>query len=61
MNINKIGQELGWQPKYSLKEGLSKTVQWYLEHDNWIQAIRRQKEYQSWLDKNYTERSEGRK
>ncbi len=58
MNINKIGLELGWQPKYALKEGLLKTVCWYLEHGDWIQAIRKQKEYQSWLDKNYTERVE---
>jgi dTDP-glucose 4,6-dehydratase len=61
MNINKIGQELGWQPRHPLKEGLLKTVCWYLEHDDWIQAIRKQKEYQSWLDRNYIERVEGRK
>lgn len=61
MNINKIGQELGWQPKHALKEGLLKTVRWYLEHGNWIQAIRKQKEYQAWLDKNYTERVESKK
>lgn len=58
MNIDKIRVELGWQPKYTLKEGLLKTVRWYLEHGNWIQAIRKQKEYQSWLGKNYTERVE---
>jgi dTDP-glucose 4,6-dehydratase len=56
MNINKIGLELGWQPKYPLKEGLLKTVCWYLEHGDWIQAIHKQKEYQTWLDRNYTER-----
>ena len=61
MNINKIARELGWQPKHALQAGLLKTVRWYLEHDDWIQAIRKQKEYQSWLDKNYTEREEGRK
>jgi dTDP-glucose 4,6-dehydratase len=61
MNINKIGLELGWKPKHSLHEGLLKTVRWYLEHDDWILAIRRQKEYQSWLDKNYTDRVESRK
>jgi dTDP-glucose 4,6-dehydratase len=61
MNINKISLELGWQPKYTLKEGLLKTVHWYLEHDNWIQAICKQKEYQSWLDKNYTGRVESKK
>ena len=56
MNTNKIRLELGWQPKHALQEGLLKTVAWYLEHDDWIRAIRKQKEYQSWLDKNYTER-----
>jgi dTDP-glucose 4,6-dehydratase len=61
MNINKIGLELGWQPKYALREGLLKTVRWYLEHGDWIQAIRKQEEYQSWLDKNYAERAEGQK
>jgi len=60
MNTDKIELELGWQPKHGLREGLLKTVHWYLEHDDWIQAIRIQKEYQSWLEKNYTERVEGR-
>jgi dTDP-glucose 4,6-dehydratase len=60
MNTNKIKLELGWQPKHDLREGLLKTVHWYLEHDDWIQAISRQKDYQSWLEKNYTERGEGR-
>jgi dTDP-glucose 4,6-dehydratase len=57
MNINKIGQELGWKPKYSLRDGLLRTVRWYLDHPDWVMAIRKQEEYQSWLDKNYTGRS----
>jgi len=58
MNISKIGLELGWQPRHPLKEGLLKTVCWYLEHEDWIQAIRKQKDYQSWLDRNYIDRVE---
>ena len=58
MNIDKIGRELDWQPKYDLKDGMMKTVRWYLEQKNWIAAIRKQQGYQSWLDKNYTERKE---
>jgi dTDP-glucose 4,6-dehydratase len=49
---------LGWQPRHPLKEGLLKTVCWYLEHEDWIQAIRKQKDYQSWLDRNYIDRVE---
>jgi dTDP-glucose 4,6-dehydratase len=58
MNISKISRELGWQPRYNLKDGLLKTIRWYLEHEDWIKAIHKQKEYQSWLDQNYTQRQE---
>ena len=56
MNIDKINNELGWQPKYDLAEGLEKTVRWYLDHQDWINAIQKQKDYQGWLEKNYTKR-----
>jgi dTDP-glucose 4,6-dehydratase len=58
MNIDKISVELGWQPKYNLQDGLLKTIRWYLENEDWIKAVRKQKEYQSWLDQNYTQRQE---
>jgi dTDP-glucose 4,6-dehydratase len=61
MNIEKIGLELGWKPKNGLHAGLLKTVRWYLEHGEWVEAVRKQKEYQSWLDKNYTGRVESKK
>ena len=56
MNIDKIHTELGWQPKYDLAEGLGKTVRWYLEHPDWVDAVQKQKDYQGWLDKNYNKR-----
>ena len=58
MDIEKIDRELGWQPRHSLKDGLLETIKWYLEQDEWIAAIRKQQEYQSWLDKNYKDRTE---
>jgi dTDP-glucose 4,6-dehydratase len=58
MNIQKIGDQLGWKPKHSLQDGLSKTVRWYLENQNWIKAIRKQGDYQTWFDKNYGQRGE---
>jgi dTDP-glucose 4,6-dehydratase len=57
MDSSKIYGELGWNPKYNLKTGLRETVQWYLNHPEWVAAIRRQVEYQAWLDKNYDNRS----
>jgi dTDP-glucose 4,6-dehydratase len=56
MDIQKIKQELGWQPRHNLKQGLSKTVQWVLDNQEWVAAIQKQKEYQGWLDKNYSQR-----
>jgi dTDP-glucose 4,6-dehydratase len=61
MNIGKIELELGWKPSHTLRDGLLKTVCWYLEHPDWVETISKQKEYQAWLDKNYSEREEGQK
>ena len=56
INIAKIHRQLGWQPRQSLASGLMKTVEWYLNHPEWIEAIHKQQDYQSWLNKNYTQR-----
>jgi dTDP-glucose 4,6-dehydratase len=61
MNINKAELELGWKPRHDLHEGLRKTVNWYLDHADWVEGIRKQKDYQSWLDKNYSDRVEAEK
>lgn len=58
MKIDKINRELGWEPKHNLKDGLLKTIRWYLAQEDWIEAISDKKEYKSWMDKNYTERTE---
>ena len=58
MDISKIKRELGWQPKHSLDEGLVKTVSWYLEHPDWVEQIRSQGDYQSWIEKNYQKRGD---
>jgi len=56
IDTTKISQELGWQPRSTLGSGLQKTVEWYLSHPEWVEAIRKQKEYQQWMDKNYEQR-----
>ena len=58
MDASKIEYELGWHPRHSLAEGLADTVNWYLSHSEWIAAIRKQQEYQSWLTQNYEKREE---
>ncbi len=36
----KIGRELGWQPRTGLREGLERTIAWYLEHQEWLDQVR---------------------
>lgn len=52
----KIKTELGWQPRCSLGNGLQKTVEWYISHPEWVDAIRKQGEYRLWVEKNYQQR-----
>lgn len=35
----KITTELGWKPKYTFEEGMIQTIEWYLEHKEWINDI----------------------
>jgi len=36
---SRIGAELGWTPRESFASGLRRTVQWYLDNDDWIRKI----------------------
>ena len=56
MDITKIKRELAWQPRHTLATGLRQTVQWYLDHSDWLTAIRQQKNFGDWMNKNYTAR-----
>jgi dTDP-glucose 4,6-dehydratase len=53
MDAGKIRTELGWRPRQSLASGLLHTARWYLEHPDWIAAIRNRTDFQSWMDSNY--------
>ena len=39
IDATKIKEQLGWEPQMTLETGLRKTVQWYLEHEDWWQNI----------------------
>ena len=39
INCDKIESELGWAPKEDFASGLRKTIEWYLNNDEWISAI----------------------
>ncbi len=36
---SRIREELGWRPSVTLDEGLSRTVDWYLDNEDWWRAL----------------------
>jgi dTDP-glucose 4,6-dehydratase len=39
IDASKIHTELGWAPRENFQSGLERTVQWYLDHSDWVQRI----------------------
>ncbi|MFM1914445.1 MAG: dTDP-glucose 4,6-dehydratase [Bacteroidota bacterium] len=39
IDASKLEEELGWTPSISFEEGLSKTVDWYLENEAWVNQV----------------------
>lgn len=39
IDSSKIMNELGWKPSLQFEEGLSKTVDWYLENQEWLKNV----------------------
>lgn len=35
----KITSQLGWSPAYTFEQGIAETIQWYLDHEDWMQQI----------------------
>ena len=56
IDASKLERELGWKPAETFETGIRKTVQWYLDHQDWVNNVL-SGDYQSWLDKNYAGRS----
>lgn len=56
IDAGKLERELGWKPAETFETGIRKTVQWYLEHQDWVNNVL-SGDYQSWLDKNYADRN----
>ena len=51
----KIHAELGWLPETMFKDGIQKTIQWYLDNKEWWERII-SGEYQKYYDSMYGER-----
>lgn len=52
IDSSKINGQLGWYPKESLESGLQKTLEWYLNHPDWVHSVRTGA-YREWIEKHY--------
>ena len=52
IDASKINRELGWKPLETFETGIRKTVQWYLEHQDWVKNVT-SGSYQNWVEKQY--------
>jgi dTDP-glucose 4,6-dehydratase len=52
LNPQKIKDELGWAPRYSLEDGLKLTIDWYQANRSWWEKVR-DKEYFKYYQANY--------
>jgi dTDP-glucose 4,6-dehydratase len=39
IDASKINAELGWKPSLTFEEGLSKTIDWYLDNEEWMEKV----------------------
>jgi dTDP-glucose 4,6-dehydratase len=39
IDATKIQNELGWTPAHTFQQGLRETVQWYLNHQEWVRTV----------------------
>ncbi len=39
IDASKLENELGWTPSLQFEEGLSKTIDWYLENKEWLDSV----------------------
>ena len=52
IDAGKVERELGWTPSETFETGIRKTVQWYLEHQDWVAKVQ-SGAYRDWVEKQY--------
>ncbi|WP_372754036.1 dTDP-glucose 4,6-dehydratase [Mariniflexile sp.] len=52
IDASKINTELGWKPSVTFEEGLNKTIDWYLENEDWLNNVT-SGDYQKYYQKQY--------
>jgi len=53
IDAKKIEFELNWKPKETFETGIRKTIEWYLNNQDWVSHVM-SGEYKSWVQKQYS-------
>ncbi len=52
IDASKIERELGWRPAETFESGIRKTVEWYLDNQDWVQNVT-SGAYREWVERQY--------
>lgn len=52
IDATKLERDLGWKPAETFETGIRKTVQWYLDNQDWVENIT-SGQYRNWVEKQY--------
>ena len=55
IDASKLSKELGWKPSVTFEQGLSETIDWYLQNQEWLKHVT-SGEYQKYYDLQYHKR-----
>lgn len=50
---DKIREEIGWEPETMFRDGIRKTIQWFFEHEDWMQRVT-SGDYQKYYEEMYS-------
>ncbi len=53
IDASKIKRELNWKPRETFETGIRKTIEWYLNHDEWVKEVTGGS-YRQWIAVNYS-------
>jgi dTDP-glucose 4,6-dehydratase len=53
IDASKIERELGWKPRETFETGLRKTVNWYIDHLDWVKEVT-SGSYRQWVATHYS-------
>jgi dTDP-glucose 4,6-dehydratase len=56
IDASKLNSELGWEPSVTFEEGLEKTIDWFLENEEWLANVT-SGDYKEYYDRMYSNSS----